>query len=72
MLVGSSAYPPFARTEIFGGVNAFYQRFRFRAPRIGLICGAMVRERRLRDGVEFFGFLHDRAKVSAEQRKVAA
>jgi len=63
------AYPHLAHTEIFDSVETFYRRFYFRAPKIASICGEMVRDRqmlvrRLREGVEFFRFLRERAKAA--------
>uniref|UniRef100_UPI0011F345C5 hopanoid biosynthesis associated radical SAM protein HpnJ n=1 Tax=Siccirubricoccus phaeus TaxID=2595053 RepID=UPI0011F345C5 len=65
------AYPHLSHSEIFDSVETFYRRFYFRAPKIAAICGEMVRDRqmlvrRLREGVEFFGFLRERAKASAQ------
>ncbi|NOG70101.1 hopanoid biosynthesis associated radical SAM protein HpnJ [Roseicella sp. DB1501] len=65
------AYPHLSHTEIFDSVETFYRRFYFRAPKIASICGEMIRDRqmlvrRLREGVEFFGFLRERAKASAQ------
>ena len=62
-------YPHLAHTEIFDSVETFYRRFYFRAPKIASICGEMVRDRqmlvrRLREGVEFFRFLRERAQSS--------
>src|SRR3954464_10179120 len=67
------AYPHLSHTEIFNGVEDFYRKFYFRAPKIASICGEMIRDRqmlvrRLREGVEFFGFLRERAKASAQQK----
>jgi hopanoid biosynthesis associated radical SAM protein HpnJ len=67
------AYPHLSHSEIFDSVETFYRRFYFRAPKIAAICGEMVRDRqmlvrRLREGVEFFGFLRERAKASAQQK----
>ncbi|TCZ64106.1 hopanoid biosynthesis associated radical SAM protein HpnJ [Roseicella aquatilis] len=67
------AYPHLSHTEIFDSVETFYRRFYFRAPKIASICGEMIRDRqmlvrRLREGVEFFGFLRERAKASAQQK----
>ena len=64
------AYPHLSHTEIFDGVEAFYRRFYFRAPKIAAICGEMVRDRqmlvrRLREGVEFFRFLKERKVAKA-------
>src|SRR5919199_852740 len=66
-------YPHLSHTEIFDNVESFYRRFYFRAPKIASICGEMIRDRqmlvrRLREGVEFFGFLRERAKASAQQK----
>ncbi|MDO9711839.1 hopanoid biosynthesis associated radical SAM protein HpnJ [Paracraurococcus lichenis] len=70
------AYPHLSHTEIFDSVETFYRRFYFRAPKIASICGEMIRDRqmlvrRLREGVEFFGFLRERAKASAAQKAAA-
>ena len=51
------------------GVEVFYKRFYFRAPKIASIVGEMVRspqmmKRRLREGVEFFQFIKDRHKAA--------
>jgi hopanoid biosynthesis associated radical SAM protein HpnJ len=59
-------YPHLTHTETFENVETFYKRFYFRAPKIAAICGEMVRDRqmlvrRLREGVEFFRFLRERA-----------
>jgi hopanoid biosynthesis associated radical SAM protein HpnJ len=67
------AYPHLSHSEIFDSVETFYRRFYFRAPKIAAICGEMVRDRqmlvrRLREGVELFGFLRERAKASAQQK----
>jgi hopanoid biosynthesis associated radical SAM protein HpnJ len=62
-------YPHLTHSEIFDSVETFYRRFYFRAPKIASICGEMVRDRqmlvrRLREGVEFFRFLRERAQSS--------
>lgn len=62
-------YPHLTHTEIFDSVETFYRRFYFRAPKIASICGEMVRDRqmlvrRLREGMEFFRFLRERAQSS--------
>jgi hopanoid biosynthesis associated radical SAM protein HpnJ len=64
------AYEHLSHSEIFDSVETFYRRFYFRAPKIASICGEMIRDRqmlvrRLREGVEFFGFLRERAKARA-------
>ena len=64
-------YPNLSHTEVFDSVESFYKRFYFRGSKVMSIVGEMVRSpemmrRRLREGVEFFSFLHERqaAKVS--------
>jgi hypothetical protein len=64
------AYQHLTHQEIFDSVETFYRRFYFRAPKIAAICGEMIRDRqmlvrRLREGVEFFAFLRERAKARA-------
>jgi hypothetical protein len=51
-------------------VETFYKRFYFRPGKIGAIVGEMARspevaKRRLREGVEFFGFLRERRDAAA-------
>ncbi len=58
-------YPHLSHTEIFDGVETFYRKFYFRAPKIASIVGEMITspqmmKRRLREGVEFFQFLRER------------
>ncbi|HQT85811.1 MAG: hopanoid biosynthesis associated radical SAM protein HpnJ [Acidiphilium sp. 37-64-53] len=58
-------YPNLSHTEIFEGVEIFYRKFYFRAPKIMSILNEMVRspqmmKRRLREGVEFYQFLRER------------
>ena len=58
-------YPHLSHTEIFDGVETFYRKFYFRAPKIASIVGEMIvspamMRRRLREGVEFFHFLRER------------
>ena len=59
-------YPHLSHQEIFDSVETFYRRFYFRAGKIAAIVGEMVVSpemmvRRLREGVEFFRFLRERA-----------
>ncbi len=59
-------YPHLSHQEIFDSVETFYRRFYFRAGKIASIVGEMVASpemmvRRLREGVEFFRFLRERA-----------
>ncbi|MDN3568937.1 hopanoid biosynthesis associated radical SAM protein HpnJ [Paeniroseomonas aquatica] len=70
------AYPHLSHTEIFDGVESFYRKFYFRAPKIASICGEMIRDRqmlvrRLREGVEFFHFLKERKTVGDAQKAAA-
>jgi hopanoid biosynthesis associated radical SAM protein HpnJ len=63
-------YPNLSHTEIFDSVEDFYRRFYFRGSKIGEIVWEMVRSpemmrRRLREGVEFFSFLHERQQAGA-------
>ena len=60
------SYPDLSHTEVFDSVETFYRRFYFRAPKIAEIVSEMVLSpsmmaRRLREGVEFFSFLRERA-----------
>ena len=69
-------YPHLTHTEIFDSVETFYRRFYFRAPKIASICGEMVRDRqmlvrRLREGVEFFRFLRERAQAPSADKAAA-
>ena len=57
-------YPHLSHTEIFHSVEEFYTRFYFRAPKIASIVKEMALSpemlvRRLREAVEFFGFLRE-------------
>jgi hopanoid biosynthesis associated radical SAM protein HpnJ len=59
-------YPHLSHEEIFDSVETFYRRFYFRAGKIASIVGELVVSpemmvRRLREGVEFFRFLRERA-----------
>jgi hopanoid biosynthesis associated radical SAM protein HpnJ len=61
-------YPHLSHSEIFHSVEDFYRRFYLRAPKIASIVAEMARspemlKRRLREGVEFFGFLRERREV---------
>lgn len=63
-------YPHLTHTQIFDSVETFYRRFYFRPRKIGSIVNEMVRspemmKRRLREGVEFFQFLHARKSARA-------
>ncbi len=56
------SYPHLSTEEIYHGVEVFYKSFYFRPSKIWEIVREMLRDwdmmkRRLREGVEFFGFL---------------
>ena len=58
-------YPDLSHTEIFEAVEDFYKKFYLRPSKIAEIVGEMLTSRamlmrRLREGVEFFQFLHTR------------
>jgi biotin synthase-like enzyme len=58
-------YPHLSHKEIFDSVETFYKRFYFRGSKIASIVMEMIlspemMKRRLREGVEFFQFLHER------------
>jgi hopanoid biosynthesis associated radical SAM protein HpnJ len=58
-------YPHLSHSEIFHSVEEFYRRFYFRAPKIASIVAEMALspemfKRRMREAVEFFGFLRER------------
>jgi radical SAM superfamily enzyme YgiQ (UPF0313 family) len=59
------SYPNLAADQIFDAVPRFYRRFYFRPRKIAELVGEMLTswemtKRRLREGVEFFRFLHAR------------
>jgi hopanoid biosynthesis associated radical SAM protein HpnJ len=71
-------YPGLSSTLIFNSVEEFYRKFYFRPRKMFTLFGGMLRDpevmkRRLREGVEFFQFLHER-KATARQlaRQTAA
>jgi hopanoid biosynthesis associated radical SAM protein HpnJ len=60
------SYPNLHADEIYGAVESFYRRFYFRPRKIAELTAEMLMswemtKRRLREGVEFFRFLHARA-----------
>ena len=64
--VSSLEYPNLSHEEIFNALSTFYKRFYFRPGKIGEITWEMMQswemtKRRLREGVEFFHFLNQRA-----------
>jgi hopanoid biosynthesis associated radical SAM protein HpnJ len=67
--VAALSFPMLSSTLIFDSVEEFYRKFYFRPRKIFSMVGGMVRSpevmrRRLREGVEFFRFLHDRRKTA--------
>ena len=68
MQIAPLHYPHFSHSEIFHSVEEFYKRFYLRAPKIASIVSEMalspeMMKRRLREGVEFFGFLRERRQT---------
>ncbi|HVY33527.1 MAG TPA: hopanoid biosynthesis associated radical SAM protein HpnJ [Caulobacteraceae bacterium] len=64
-------YPHLSHQEIFDSVEDFYRKFYFRPRKIAAIVGEMLTDwdmmkRRLREGVEFFRFLKERADAKAQ------
>ena len=64
--VSSLEYPDLSHEEIFEALSTFYKKFYFRPSKIGEITWEMMQswemtKRRLREGVEFFHFLNQRA-----------
>jgi hopanoid biosynthesis associated radical SAM protein HpnJ len=62
-------YPHLSHTEIFKSVETIYREFYFRPSKIGSILKEMILSpemmvRRLREGVEFFGFIWERRKLA--------
>jgi hopanoid biosynthesis associated radical SAM protein HpnJ len=62
------SYPNLNRTEIYESVETFYKQFYFRAGKIAEMSAEMLRspqvmKRRLREGVEFVGFIRNRGSV---------
>jgi hopanoid biosynthesis associated radical SAM protein HpnJ len=63
-------YPHLGHREIFDALETFYRRFYFRPGKIADMLGEMLRSRqmmgrRLREGVEFLGFLRERRQARA-------
>jgi hopanoid biosynthesis associated radical SAM protein HpnJ len=62
--VAALNYPTLSSTELFHSVEDFYRKFYFRPRKMLSLFGGMLRSpevmrRRLREGVEFFRFLHE-------------
>lgn len=69
-------YPGLSRREVFESVEKFYKRFYFRPRPIIRMVGEMIadghqRKRRLAEGKEFFQFMRQRRRASAEQAGAA-
>jgi radical SAM superfamily enzyme YgiQ (UPF0313 family) len=70
-------YPKLSSTVIFNSVEDLYRKFYFRPRKMFSLFGGMLRDpevmkRRLREGVEFFKFLHERKQTSREMAAPAA
>ncbi len=70
-------YPGLQSTVIFSSVEEFYRKFYFRPRKMFSLFGGMLRDpevmkRRLREGVEFFKFLHERKATAREMAQTAA
>jgi hopanoid biosynthesis associated radical SAM protein HpnJ len=64
-------YPKLSSTQIFQSVDEFYRKFYFRPRKMFSLFGGMLRDpevmkRRLREGVEFFKFLHEHKTTGRE------
>ena len=70
-------YPKLSSTVIFNSVEELYRKFYFRPRKMFSLFGGMLRDpevmkRRLREGVEFFKFLHERKETAREMAQSAA
>jgi radical SAM superfamily enzyme YgiQ (UPF0313 family) len=70
-------YPGLNSSIIFNSVEEFYRKFYFRPRKMFSLFGGMLRDpevmkRRLREGVEFFKFLHERKATAREMAQAAA
>ena len=70
-------YPGLSSTVIFNSVEEFYRKFYFRPRKMFSLFGGMLRDpevmkRRLREGVEFFKFLHERKATAREMAQIGA
>src|SRR6202161_4559859 len=73
----SMNYPGLSSTVIFNSVEELYRKFYFRPRKMFSLFGGMLRDpevmkRRLREGVEFFKFLHERKATAREMAQSAA
>ncbi len=70
-------YPKLSSTVIFNSVEDLYRGFYFRPRKMFSLFGGMLRDpqvmkRRLREGVEFFKFLHERKATARKMARSAA
>jgi hopanoid biosynthesis associated radical SAM protein HpnJ len=70
-------YPKLSSTMLFHSVEQFYRKFYFRPRKMFSLFGGMLRDpevmkRRLREGVEFFKFLHEHKTTAPEVPPSAA
>jgi hopanoid biosynthesis associated radical SAM protein HpnJ len=70
-------YPKLSSTMLFHSVEEFYRKFYFRPRKMFSLFGGMLRDpevmkRRLREGVEFFRFLHEHKTAAREVPQPAA
>jgi radical SAM superfamily enzyme YgiQ (UPF0313 family) len=70
-------YPNLSSTQIFQSVDEFYRKFYFRPRKMFSLFGGMLRDpevmkRRLREGVEFFKFLHEHKTTGQEMAQTSA
>jgi hopanoid biosynthesis associated radical SAM protein HpnJ len=70
-------YPKLSSTVIYTSVDEFYRRFYFRPRKMLSLFGGMLRDpqvmkRRLREGVEFFKFLHGHKETAREMAQSTA
>jgi len=69
-------YPALSSTELFHSVEQFYRKFYFRPRKMFSLFGGMlsdreVMRRRLREGVEFFRFLHEHKRTAPASSQAA-
>ncbi len=74
--VAALKFPNMSTSIIFNSVEEFYRSFYFCPRKIFAMVGGMLRSpgvmcRRLREGVEFFRFLHERKRAARPSRMAA-
>jgi radical SAM superfamily enzyme YgiQ (UPF0313 family) len=70
-------YPELSSDELFHSVEKFYREFYFRPRKMlslfgGMLMSPEVMRRRLREGVEFFRFLHEHKRSGPSQAGASA